>query len=353
MVQEVAVDGNLCAIDHKRGDGEPIRIDMIGRVSGSPLAKKHDVGHYGGSFALKRIRWEANSTNKIGRTSQVLAYRGVLLVQREMRCHHCQHAAGLQGVDGLGEEVVMERELLSLISELQVGKGDVADGRVDAICGQLRVAETLDADVVARMKGLGNAAGDGVQLDADEARPRLSVSHEIADAAAGFQHGGVSGDAQAGNRAVYGVDDERRGIEGVKRGALGAVVFLGGEQGFQFLADCLPTIVLVAAGGRIGENRESDGPEAGETRKGVFLCRRGFPVVAFDLLEDANSGDDVACLSFFAAGYGNGRRLGGRCREHGSDRADGGWGCAGGSRWRFVRYWRRRIGRSRGRWIKE
>ena len=35
--------------------------------------------------------------------------------------------------------------------------------------GSLRVAEVLDADVLAGMERLGDAAGDGIQFDADEA----------------------------------------------------------------------------------------------------------------------------------------------------------------------------------------
>ena len=61
-----------------------------------------------------------------------------------------QHAAGLQGVDGLGEEEIVQRQLLPVIIELQVGERDVADHGVDAVLGQPGVAEVLDADVVAR-----------------------------------------------------------------------------------------------------------------------------------------------------------------------------------------------------------
>ena len=80
-----------------------------------------------------------------------------------------QHAAGLQGVDGLGEEEIMQRELLPAVVELEVGERHVADHRVDAVLGQLRVAEVLDADVLLGVERLGDAAGDGIQFDADEA----------------------------------------------------------------------------------------------------------------------------------------------------------------------------------------
>ena len=86
-----------------------------------------------------------------------------------MRRDQGQHAAGLQGVDGLGEEVIVQGQLLAVIVELEVGEGHVADHGVDAVLGQLGVAEILDADVVVGVERPGDAAGDGIQFDADEA----------------------------------------------------------------------------------------------------------------------------------------------------------------------------------------
>ena len=59
-----------------------------------------------------------------------------------------QDAAGLQGVDGFGEEVIVQGQLLPVIVELEVGERHVADHGVNAVFGQSRVAEILDADVV-------------------------------------------------------------------------------------------------------------------------------------------------------------------------------------------------------------
>ena len=205
---------------------------------------------------------------------EVLADGGVLLVEREMRGDQGQHAAGLQGVDGLGEEEIVQGQLLAAIVELEVGEGHVADHRVDAVFGQRGVAEILDADVVAGVECSGDPAGDGIQFDADEACPGLAVAHEIAGAAAGLQDGGVGGHAQAGDGLVDGGDDGGRRVEGVEGGALGAVVFLGRKQRLQLLAEGLPAGVLVAAGDRIGKNREGDRPEAGEAGECLLFFRR-------------------------------------------------------------------------------
>ena len=111
---------------------------------------------------------------------------------------------------------------------------------------------------------LGDAAGNGVQFNADEAHSFLALAHEIADAAAGFQDRGVIGHAQAGDGLMDGRNHGGRRVEGVEGGAFGAVVFLGRKQRLQFFAQGLPACILVSAGDRIGENRKGDRPEAGE-----------------------------------------------------------------------------------------
>src|SRR5437870_2913257 len=100
MVLEVTVDKNLGAVDLQRCHREPIGINVIGWLPWSALAKEYDVGHHGGSFPFECIRWQADGSDEIGLSSEVLADGRVLFVQREMRCDQCQHAAGLQRVDG-------------------------------------------------------------------------------------------------------------------------------------------------------------------------------------------------------------------------------------------------------------
>ena len=98
----------------------------------------------------------------------------------------CQHATRFEGVNGLGEEEIMERQLLPAIVQFDISERHIADDRVEAAFGQACVAKVLDADVLLRVKCFGNAPGDQVQLDADEAHPVPRHAHEVARAAAWF-----------------------------------------------------------------------------------------------------------------------------------------------------------------------
>ena len=141
-----------------------------------------------------------------------------------------QHAAGLQCVNRLGEEVIVQGQLLPVVLELHVGEGHVADHRVDAVSGR-RVSRKFSM----RMSWPGWSARAMRPEMVSSSTPMKRIPcgaryRKLPGAAARLQHGGVVGDAEAGQRLVHGADDGRGGVEGVEGGALGAVVFLGREQ---------------------------------------------------------------------------------------------------------------------------
>ena len=103
----------------------------LGRLAGRPLAQEHDVGDDRGAFALEGVGGQADRSQEIRPLGEVLADGGVLLVEREMAGDQGQDAAGLQGVNGLGEEEIVQGELLAAVVELDVGERHVADHRVD------------------------------------------------------------------------------------------------------------------------------------------------------------------------------------------------------------------------------
>ena len=118
-----------------------------------------------------------------------------------MRRDQRQHAAGCKLVDRLGEEIIVQRQLLAVVIELHVGEGDVADDGVEL--RQNGFLKVLDADLLVGKPGPGDAAGDGVQFHADELHAFRSVGHEIARAATRLKDEGVGRNARAlsGRRA--------------------------------------------------------------------------------------------------------------------------------------------------------
>ncbi|MCZ2341334.1 MAG: hypothetical protein LC104_06000 [Bacteroidales bacterium] len=202
----------------------------MSRFAPVTLPKKHDVRHHGGPLPLERIRGQPNGSDEIRLVGEVFTNRGVLLVECEMGRDQSQDAAGFQGIDRLGEEVVVQGEFLAVMVEREIRERDVADHSVDTPLGEFRVPKTLDANVVLRMDCPCNAAGDRIHLHADEPLSRLAVAQEIADAAARFQDRAISIHAQATDGFVDTADDDRRRVEGIECRAFGTVVFVWGEE---------------------------------------------------------------------------------------------------------------------------
>ena len=85
--------------------------------------------------------------------------------------------------------------------------------------GEPRVPETLDADLVLRVKGPGDSPGERIELDADEVHPLGSEPKKVAAAAPGLKHGGVRGNAEPFDGLEHRPDHRGRGVEGIEHGA--------------------------------------------------------------------------------------------------------------------------------------
>jgi len=157
-LQEVPANRNFHAFDGQGRNAQPLRVRVVRGVVGRALPQEEDVGHDRRAFALESVRGEPDRADEIRLGSQVLAHGGVLLVEREVCGDQCEDAAGLQGIDRPGEEVVVQRQLPAAEGEFRVGERHVADHAVHAALGQARVAEVLDADVLIGVEGAGDAA---------------------------------------------------------------------------------------------------------------------------------------------------------------------------------------------------
>jgi hypothetical protein len=135
-------------------------------------------------------------------------------------------------------------------------------------------------------------------------RAHRGGAHEIARAAARLQNSGIRRNAEPGQSVVHRRDDNGRSVIGVVRRRAGAVVFVGGEQAFQLVAQLLPASVLVGAGDGMREERQGDGSEAAEPGEDLPLVGAGRAAFPLDMLQGFDGGNDVAGLGLLAAGDG-------------------------------------------------
>jgi hypothetical protein len=168
--------------------------------------------------------------------------------------------------------------------------------------GQHRVAEVLDADVMAGVQCTGDASGETVELHPDEAHGRGSMGDEVADPTAWLQHKGVGGHPHARQRCMHRLHDHGRGIEGGKGGAPGAGVVLRRQEGLELVPQLLPAGVFVLAGDRVWEEHKGHRAEAGEAGEHGALLGGSRPLGLLDGLERADRRQDGAGFGFLTGG---------------------------------------------------
>src|SRR5262249_58236364 len=80
MIEEVAIDRYVHALDGQRGNAEPVGIGMVCRLVRRSLAKEQDVRHHGSTFTFEGIGRQPDRSNEIRFRGEILADGGILLV---------------------------------------------------------------------------------------------------------------------------------------------------------------------------------------------------------------------------------------------------------------------------------
>ena len=102
----------------------------------------------------------------------------------------------------------------------------------------------------------------------------------------------------------------------------------GVSSALQFLAECLPAGILVAAGDRVGKYREGDRSEAGEAGERLLLLRGGGPLLLLDGLTVRMAAKMSRALAFSPLAMATGEG-GEACSEEEAGGSDG-WSGFGG-----------------------
>ena len=188
MLDEIVVD--MIAF---RGLAE---IHPIGLLDGGalPLLEEQDVRHDAGAgVALEGISRQTYRANQVGAGGDILPHGVRLLVHRAAGGHDGHHAARTHQVDGTGDKVVVNQEVVAiilLVHHLERAEGHVADHHIEEVVREAGLLEALHGDGVLLVELLGDPAGDAVQLHAVHpgcAHALRQHPHEVAHAAAGLQ----------------------------------------------------------------------------------------------------------------------------------------------------------------------
>ena len=213
----------------------------VGQLDGGflPLLEKDDVRHdVRPGVGLEGVVGEPDGPQQIGALRQVLPHGGILAVHGVAAGDEGHDAAGAELVQGLGEEIVVDREaqlVVSGVADLVIAEGYIADGGVKEVLGVRAVLIAPHHDVGLGVELLGDAAGDGVQLHAVQpgrGHGLRQAAEEAAHAAGGLQD--VAGlEAHAAQGLVDGPDDDRRREVGVQGAGPRRSVLVPGQQGLQ------------------------------------------------------------------------------------------------------------------------
>ena len=270
------------------GVGIQMHPTWLIQSEGIPLLEKEDVrGDVGAGSGFEGVVGEPDRPQQIGPLSDIFPHYRAFLVHRALGGHKSDYAAWSHLIQGFGKEVVVDQEVVlvvTLVRQLEIAKGDVADGHIKKAVRQLRSLEALDSDGGCLIELLRDAPGDSVQLHAEDAGACHALrlhAHKVADAAGGLQQVSVL-KAQILQGLIHGADHNRRRIEGGQCRFSCRGKFLVGQHRPQLR---IMQVVLV-------EIVRQTAP-AHILREYALLDAVGQPMLALQLLQKLNGADVV------------------------------------------------------------
>ena len=138
---------------------DPVRLPVDETVAF--LQEQNIRGDVRARRTFEGIIGQADRAEQVGTLGNVLTDGGILLVHGALGGHEGNDAAGTHLVQRLGEEIVVDQEVvlvIPLVGHLELTEGDVAHSGVEEAVGQFRGFKTLDGDGGTLVELLRNAA---------------------------------------------------------------------------------------------------------------------------------------------------------------------------------------------------
>ena len=233
VFKEVRIDRHAVFI---RADVNPRGLNIYRLLA---LLQEEDVcGNVRAGVGLEGRVGQANRAEQLRTLGDIPADGRILLVHRALAGDEGHDAARTYLVQRLGKEVIVDSEVVLVVSGIGEGirtEGDVAYGGVEEAVGEGGALKALHADLRFGVQLLRDASRDAVQLHAGQ----LAVPHglrqhteEVAHAAGRLQDVAAS-EAEIIKALVDGTDDCGAGVVGVQGGGPRRFILIFRQQGFQ------------------------------------------------------------------------------------------------------------------------
>ena len=266
--------------------------------------EEHDVrGHIGQRVLAKGRFRKADSAQEVGVLRDMLTRRGIDGIHEITADHKGRDAAFPQQIDGLGEEVVVDRELSQLrkvrVIQRLIAEGRIADYGIYTAGTELTVLETNIEMFCFGIEVLRDGRGCGVKFHSHETGIEIfgTEADEIADARRRFKNTErfSSTKAEAGQPLIDTSDDSFRGIMGVLGGTAGGSVGFRGKQILHFPVFGGPLFVFGV------KDLRQPAPAHITDEDFLFLRRGQYRAVGLKPFEQAYGGDVIRIFGFRAA----------------------------------------------------
>ena len=141
MLNKVAVHQDTVFI---RAELHPIRLYIHNAIT--LLQNKNVRNDLRSGVTLKGVVRQTDSTKQVGSLSNILSDSGVLLVHRSLAGDESHYAARTELVQGFGEEVVVDEELVlvvTLVRNLEIPEGYIPHNGIKEAVGEVGFLKAL------------------------------------------------------------------------------------------------------------------------------------------------------------------------------------------------------------------
>ena len=205
-----------------------------------PFLENEDVSHnIRTGISPECVVGKADGSQKVCPRGDIPADRFSTLIHGSAGGNYCHHASGTHQVQGFGDEIVMDQEILAVVAavgQLIVSERNVPDDGIEEAVRKLCLLKALGCDGILLIKLPCDPCGDPVQFYAvhpDVLHAVRDHAHKIADAA-GRLKDVASRKAHPSQHLIHAPDHHGRSVEGIQGRSSRRTIFFLCEYFLEF-----------------------------------------------------------------------------------------------------------------------